>query len=49
MWQAFTSEQMNRQGFGRRTFRIEESWLEGNIILFYFILFFFFFIMLIFN
>jgi len=30
MWQAFTSEQMNRQGFGRRTFRLEECWLEGN-------------------
>ena len=35
MWQAFTSEQMNRQGFGRRTFRIEESWLEGKLYYFF--------------
>jgi len=42
MWQAFTSEQMNRQGFGRRTFRIEESWLEGIIVFFFFFFFFFF-------
>jgi len=32
MWQAFTSEQMNRQGFGRRTFRLEECWLEDTML-----------------
>lgn len=30
LWQAFTGEQMSRQGFGRRCFRYEEEWTEGT-------------------
>ena len=26
LWQAFTAEQMNRNGFGRRCYRYEEEW-----------------------
>ncbi|KAF2641286.1 hypothetical protein P280DRAFT_542507 [Massarina eburnea CBS 473.64] len=31
LWQAFTGEQMNRQGMGRRCFRFEESWEPGTL------------------
>ncbi|KAF1956699.1 hypothetical protein CC80DRAFT_504521 [Byssothecium circinans] len=31
LWQAFTGEQMNRHGFGRRCFRFEESWEPGTL------------------
>lgn len=30
LWQAFTGEQMNRNGFGRRNFRYEEEWQPGT-------------------
>ncbi|KAJ9647144.1 hypothetical protein H2199_002130 [Coniosporium tulheliwenetii] len=31
LWQAFTGEQMNRHGFGRRCFRYEEEWTQGTL------------------
>ncbi|KAF2758292.1 putative zinc metallo proteinase [Pseudovirgaria hyperparasitica] len=31
LWQAFTGEQMNRNGFGRRCFRFEEEWQQGSL------------------
>lgn len=31
LWQAFTSEQMSRNRFGRRVFRYEEEWQTGTI------------------
>lgn len=31
LWQAFTGEQMYRNGFGRRCFRFEESWQPGTL------------------
>lgn len=31
LWQAFTGEQMNRNGFGRRCFRYEEEWQVGTL------------------
>lgn len=31
LWQAFTAEQMNRNGFGRRCFRYEEEWQPGTL------------------
>ena len=31
LWQAFTGEQMNRNGFGRRCFRLEEEWQTGSL------------------
>ena len=31
MWQAFTGEQMFRNGFGRRCFRFEEEWQTGSL------------------
>lgn len=31
LWQAFTGEQMNRQGFGRRCYRYEEEWQPGTL------------------
>ncbi|KAF2011698.1 hypothetical protein BU24DRAFT_354120 [Aaosphaeria arxii CBS 175.79] len=31
LWQAFTGEQMYRQGFGRRCFRFEDSWEPGTL------------------
>ena len=31
LWQAFTGEQMNRSGFGRRCFRFEDSWEPGTL------------------
>ncbi|THW76807.1 hypothetical protein D6D19_02802 [Aureobasidium pullulans] len=31
LWQAFTGEQMNRHGFGRRCFRFEEEWQPGTL------------------
>ncbi|KNC98106.1 uncharacterized protein SPPG_06515 [Spizellomyces punctatus DAOM BR117] len=31
MWQAFTAEQMWRHGFGRRTFRLDETWLPDTL------------------
>jgi len=31
LWQAFTGEQMNRNNFGRRCFRIEEEWQHGTL------------------
>lgn len=30
LWQAFTGEQMNRHGFGRRCFRFDEDWQPGT-------------------
>ncbi|KAI1319577.1 putative peptidase family-domain-containing protein [Xylariaceae sp. FL0255] len=30
LWQAFTAEQMNRNGLGRRAFRFEEEWTTGS-------------------
>ena len=31
LWQAFTGEQMFRNGFGRRCFRFEEEWQTGSL------------------
>lgn len=31
LWQAFTAEQMNRNGFGRRCYRYEEEWQQGSL------------------
>ena len=31
LWQAFTGEQMYRNGFGRRCFRLEEEWQTGSL------------------
>ncbi|GAB7365861.1 hypothetical protein MBLNU230_g7191t2 [Neophaeotheca triangularis] len=31
LWQAFTAEQMNRNGFGRRCYRYEEEWQPGSL------------------
>ncbi|PVU90874.1 hypothetical protein BB559_004408 [Furculomyces boomerangus] len=31
LWQAFTAEQMRRNGFGRRTFRFEEEYTEDTM------------------
>ncbi|QIX00130.1 hypothetical protein AMS68_005647 [Peltaster fructicola] len=31
LWQAFTAEQMHRQGFGRRCYRYEEEWQLGTL------------------
>ncbi|KAF2870955.1 putative peptidase family-domain-containing protein [Massariosphaeria phaeospora] len=31
LWQAFTGEQMYRNGFGRRCFRFEDSWEPGTL------------------
>lgn len=31
LWQAFTGEQMNRYGFGRRCFRFEDAWESGTL------------------
>lgn len=31
LWQSFTGEQMNRNGFGRRCFRLEEEWQTGSL------------------
>lgn len=31
LWQAFTGEQMNRNGFGRRCYRYEEEWQQGTL------------------
>lgn len=31
LWQAFTGEQMNRNGFGRRCFRFEEEWQPSTL------------------
>lgn len=31
LWQAFTGEQMNRNSFGRRCFRLEEQWQPGSL------------------
>lgn len=31
LWQAFTGEQMCRNGFGRRCFRFEEEWQTGSL------------------
>ncbi|KAI9493023.1 putative peptidase family-domain-containing protein [Zychaea mexicana] len=31
MWQAFCAEQMYRNGMGRRTFRLDESWLPDTV------------------
>ncbi|CAB5197146.1 unnamed protein product [Rhizophagus irregularis] len=31
LWQAFTAEQMSRNGFGRRVFRLDEEWTEDTI------------------
>ncbi|SLM37121.1 Uncharacterised protein family, zinc metallopeptidase-like [Lasallia pustulata] len=31
LWQAFTGEQMYRNGFGRRSFRFEEEWQSGTL------------------
>lgn len=31
LWQAFTGEQMQRNGFGRRCFRFEEEWQPGTL------------------
>ena len=31
LWQAFTAEQMYRNGFGRRCFRFEEEWQTGSL------------------
>jgi hypothetical protein len=30
LWQAFTAEQMSRNKFGRRVFRMEEEWVHGT-------------------
>ncbi|KAL8675417.1 MAG: hypothetical protein Q9168_000248 [Polycauliona sp. 1 TL-2023] len=31
LWQAFTAEQMYRNGFGRRCFRFDEEWQSGTL------------------
>jgi hypothetical protein len=31
LWQAFTGEQMQRNGFGRRCFRFDEEWQPGTL------------------
>jgi hypothetical protein len=31
LWQAFTGEQMQRHGFGRRCFRFEDAWEPGTL------------------
>ena len=31
LWQAFTAEHMNRNGFGRRCFRYDEEWMPGTL------------------
>ena len=31
LWQAFTAEQMNRNGFGRRCYRYDEEWQPGTL------------------
>jgi hypothetical protein len=31
LWQAFTGEQMNRNGYGRRCFRFEDAWEPGTL------------------
>jgi hypothetical protein len=31
LWQAFTGEQMQRNGFGRRCFRFEDAWEPGTL------------------
>ncbi|CAG8780654.1 32750_t:CDS:2 [Gigaspora margarita] len=31
LWQAFNAEQMYRNGFGRRTFRLEEEWQQDTL------------------
>ncbi|KAF2200630.1 hypothetical protein GQ43DRAFT_65845 [Delitschia confertaspora ATCC 74209] len=31
LWQVFTGEQMQRHGFGRRCFRLEEEWQPGTL------------------
>ncbi|KAK4497241.1 hypothetical protein PRZ48_011691 [Zasmidium cellare] len=31
LWQAFTAEQMNRNGFGRRVYRYDEEWQQGTL------------------
>jgi hypothetical protein len=31
LWQSFTAEQMVRNGFGRRCFRLEEEWQPGSL------------------
>ncbi|KAJ1983076.1 hypothetical protein H4R34_001498 [Dimargaris verticillata] len=31
LWQALTAEQMQRHGFGRRTFRLDETWLPDSL------------------
>ncbi|CAB5334750.1 uncharacterized protein OCT59_005527 [Rhizophagus irregularis] len=31
LWQAFTAEQMNRHGFGRRVFRLDEEWTKDTL------------------
>lgn len=31
LWQAFTAEQLNRNGFGRRCYRYEEEWQPGTL------------------
>ncbi|KAK4549271.1 hypothetical protein LTR36_007730 [Oleoguttula mirabilis] len=31
LWQAFTTEQMTRNGFGRRCYRYEEEWQPGTL------------------
>jgi len=31
LWQAFTAEQMKRNAFGRRCFRLEDSWEPGTL------------------
>lgn len=31
LWQAFTAEQMYRNGFGRRCFRFDEEWQKGSL------------------
>ncbi|CAI2176678.1 4201_t:CDS:2 [Funneliformis geosporum] len=31
LWQAFTAEQMSRNEFGRRVFRLEEEWIEDTL------------------
>ncbi|KAG1494062.1 hypothetical protein G6F47_000324 [Rhizopus delemar] len=31
LWQAFCAEQMDRNGMGRRTFRLEEAWLPDTV------------------
>lgn len=31
MWSAFTAQQMDRNGFGQRTFRLDESWLPDSL------------------